>query len=64
MQQFGGDWTEKKLECIRQYLNRYTTALKNQPFNRMYIDAFAGTSYRELKTEDDNNLLFPELAKD
>ena len=41
-QQFGGQWTLEKLEILRQYLDAYTTALKNQPFNLIYIDPFAG----------------------
>jgi three-Cys-motif partner protein len=43
---FGGDWTEQKLDMLRQYLQQYNIALKNQPFQRIYIDAFAGTGYR------------------
>ena len=39
---FGGPWTEQKLEILRRYLDAYTTALKNQPFQLIYIDAFAG----------------------
>lgn len=39
---FGGDWTSKKLEILKLYLDSYTTALKNQPFNLTYVDAFAG----------------------
>lgn len=42
---FGGDWTAEKLERVRKYLSAYTTALKNQPFRLVYIDAFAGTGY-------------------
>ncbi|NPU95632.1 MAG: three-Cys-motif partner protein TcmP [Candidatus Omnitrophica bacterium] len=45
-QQFGGVWTEKKLKCLKKYLCAYTTALKNKPFELVYIDAFAGTGYR------------------
>ncbi len=41
-QSFGGRWTGDKLEILRQYLDKYTTALKNQPFNLIYVDAFAG----------------------
>ncbi len=26
-QQFGGDWTEQKLECVSKYLNAYTTIM-------------------------------------
>ena len=43
---FGGPWTEEKLDRVARYLQAYTTALKNQPFQLMYIDAFAGTGYR------------------
>lgn len=63
-QQFGGDWTEDKLSRIREYLQAYNTALKNQRFTREYIDAFAGTGYREVKCEGtDEAMLFPELAE-
>ena len=41
-QAFGGDWTEQKLEILRRYLDAYTTALKDQPFQLIYVDAFAG----------------------
>ena len=51
-QQFGGDWTEEKLGILREYLDRYTTALKYQPFDLVYVDAFAGTGYRQLPEED------------
>jgi three-Cys-motif partner protein len=43
---FGGAWTEIKLEILRSYLNFYTTALKNQGFELLYIDAFAGSGSR------------------
>ena len=48
-QMFGGDWTEEKLDMLRKYLRAYTTALKRQPFGLMYIDAFAGSGYRQAK---------------
>ena len=41
--EYGGGWTIEKLSVIGHYLDRYTTAMKNQPFRLMYIDAFAGT---------------------
>ena len=63
-QQFGGDWTEDKLSRIKKYFERYNIALKNQRFSREYIDAFAGTGYREVRCEEtDDAFLFPELAK-
>ena len=42
-QQFGGTWTIIKLDILSQYLRAYTTALKGQPFAKIYIDAFAGS---------------------
>lgn len=46
---FGGAWTERKLSVVRRYLDIYAQALKNQPFQRFYIDAFAGTGGRTEK---------------
>ena len=48
---FGGPWTEEKLDRVTQYLQSYTKALKKQPFQLMYIDAFAGTGYRASKQD-------------
>lgn len=63
LQRFGGDWTAEKLSRVQKYLTAYTTALKNQPFNLVYIDAFAGTGYRNLKSVDSQQeLMFPDLA--
>lgn len=49
-QKFGGGHTEDKLTRVAKYLKAYTTALKNQGFRLLYIDAFAGTGYRETPT--------------
>lgn len=51
---FGGEWTRKKLEAIEKYLSAYNTALKakptpERPFERIYIDAFAGTGFQTRK---------------
>lgn len=43
---FGGPWTEIKLEILKKYLDFYTKALRNKPFDLLYIDAFAGTGRR------------------
>jgi three-Cys-motif partner protein len=48
--EFGGDWTEQKLERLRKYLPAYMKIMKAHPAAReylkaMYIDAFAGTGY-------------------
>jgi three-Cys-motif partner protein len=63
-QTFGGDWTEEKLTRVRKYLVAYSTILSKQPyFKYAYIDAFAGTGYRTLKNEDEQDtLLLPELV--
>lgn len=50
MQQFGGNWTEEKLNIFTGYLTAYLTALQNQKFSKIYIDAFAGTG--EIVTSD------------
>lgn len=63
-QDFGGDWTDEKLERVRKYLAAYTTIMSKQPFRFAYIDAFAGTGYRDLRQETSSGeLMFPELAE-
>lgn len=63
-QTFGGDWTEDKLRRVGEYFERYNIALKNQPFSREYIDAFAGTGYREVRdVGSGKGLMFPGLAE-
>ena len=42
-QRFGSTHTEKKLQLVARYLDRFVTALKKQPFQKIYVDAFAGT---------------------
>ncbi len=59
---FGGPWTERKLSVVRRYLETYAQALKNQSFERLYIDAFAGTGDRTNKRLESQPLLdLPEL---
>jgi three-Cys-motif partner protein len=38
-----GVWSELKLEILKQYLARFTTAAKRQSRACVYVDAFAGT---------------------
>jgi len=47
---FGGEWTIEKLIILSDYLDFYLNALKNQPFKKVYIDAFAGNG--EIETRD------------
>lgn len=62
-QEFGGPWTEEKIELLRKYLSAYTEALKSQPnsttpFKLVYIDAFAGTGhYHTKRTEKRGGVL-------
>jgi three-Cys-motif partner protein len=43
---FGGPDTSRKLGCLSAYLRAFTTALRNQNFACVYIDAFAGSGTR------------------
>ncbi|MBM4118036.1 three-Cys-motif partner protein TcmP [bacterium] len=63
---FGGDWTTHKLDVLAGYLSSYTTALKNAHFEKLYIDAFAGTGYRDARRKEPESILelpFPDLAE-
>jgi len=64
-QLFGGSWTEKKLEILKKYFKSYNTVLKKQPFNRVYVDGFAGTGYRQQsKHQYDIQGIFEDLEQD
>ena len=55
MHSFGGPWTQEKLEILRRYLDAYTTALRNQPFSLIYVDAFAGSgNWRPRKSDSED----------
>jgi three-Cys-motif partner protein len=63
-QSFGGDWTEEKLNRVRKYLVAYATIMSKYNFRYAYIDAFAGTGYRELKEDEESSpLMLPELVE-
>lgn len=47
--EFGGRWTSTKLDILAEYLRFFTTALKEQKFELIYIDAFAGTGRCTIK---------------
>ena len=55
---FGGPWTIEKLEILEAYLDAYTTALKNQSFKLIYIDAFAGAGQIERPVDDGDTIEF------
>src|SRR5206468_508721 len=58
---FGGAWTDEKLKVLEGYLSAYTTALKNSSLGKGYIDAFAGTGYRDVSDRLD---LLPDLIEE
>ena len=60
---FGGFWTADKLEVLRAYLSFYVQALKNQPFDLVYIDAFAGTGRCRIKEPDGEHRTIDGSAK-
>lgn len=58
-QQFGGEWTQDKLERLDGYLKAYMTILKNYPYlQTVYVDAFAGTGERRTASKS-QQLLAP-----
>jgi three-Cys-motif partner protein len=63
---FGGDWTEAKLEKLAKYLPAYVHVLKNKRYKYAYIDAFAGSGYREtrLRKESDTGDLWSDDPDD
>lgn len=50
--EFGGEWSEKKLQILEDYLGFYTQALKNQHFKLHYVDAFAGSGTHAPKANE------------
>ena len=59
--QFGGRWTEEKLGCLTEYLQQYMNIFRaNERASRLktiYVDAFAGTGYRNLPKPGECQLL-------
>lgn len=66
--EFGGDWTDLKLDLIENYLRAYVKVLQRKRLSTAFIDAFAGTGYRTTKSdrqldEPERALPFPDLAE-
>lgn len=59
---FGGSWTERKLEALREYLVQYQRIFTKNPkaskLRTIYVDAFAGTGERESEKQDADSGLF------
>ena len=48
-QKFGGPWSIVKTTTVAAYLRSFNVALKDKPFTRVYIDAFAGSGEFQFK---------------
>jgi three-Cys-motif partner protein len=62
---FGGQWTDRKLVCIKKYLEAWMEIFTSNPqarfYRKLYIDAFAGTGYRTLRGGNPDQLSFEDL---
>jgi three-Cys-motif partner protein len=64
VQRFGGPWSLIKTDVVEQYLRFFNTALKNQKFERVYIDAFAGSgAFRYIEDTQHYTLFGPRDPK-
>lgn len=55
MNQFGGDWTEKKIEIVVDYAKAYLTIMNAYPkFKCLYFDGFAGSG--DISKDDSTSL--------
>ena len=55
MNQFGGSWTEQKIEMVVDYAKAYLTILNKYPqFKIMYFDGFAGSG--DISRDDENEI--------
>lgn len=68
--EFGGDWTNEKLTCLRKYLIAYRSIFTANKMARYYttyyVDAFAGTGTRNLpaqKADKNSYQLFGEIEE-
>lgn len=62
---FGGNWTEAKLEVLGKYLSAYAKILKSVGYYKFaYIDAFAGTGYVRNKAQKNTAERLPFLELD
>jgi len=63
VKEWGGLWTERKLDAFAKYVSAYLTIMKNNPYwKTIYFDGFAGSGDRKIKCKSDlyNQLLLTE----
>ena len=59
---WGGPWTEKKLEAFSKYVWSYLAILKRQTqWETIYFDGFAGSGERRNPTPESEALSLPPL---
>jgi three-Cys-motif partner protein len=58
--EFGGQHTELKLSIVESYLKAFAKALRSQFRELWYIDAFAGTGSRTVRTIEEHGGLFEQ----
>lgn len=68
MAQWGGKWTEEKLDTFEKYVNAYLTIMNvyrdKSNWKLIYFDGFAGSGSRESKNKEYESNLLQELFKD
>src|SRR5215468_9491912 len=62
VQVFGGRWSLLKLDMLESYFRFFNTALKNKPFERVYIDGFAGSGNFQYAVQPKHGL-FRDLSR-
>ena len=54
--QFGGSWTELKIELLETYARQFLTVFKNKPNQKLlYFDGFAGSGDIEVENTNDDD---------
>lgn len=60
MNNFGGDWTQQKIEIVVSYAKAYLTVMKDRPyFKLLYFDGFAGSGniYKDKDEAEDIDII-------
>lgn len=59
-----GPWAKQKLDALQAYLNAYMNVMKNQRFDLVYVDAFAGTGVARVRRAEAQDDTFDSLLDD
>jgi three-Cys-motif partner protein len=66
--QFGGSWTDQKLDTVEKYLKAYTLIFDRNPqarfYQTTYVDGFAGTVYRRESSDQPSTSGLFEVSLD